>query len=269
MASVCVCVHVSGATKYYLAARQSLASVLDRTRFDIVAVAGAGPRWLLPGHPRVQVQTLPETGQNGHRSAPFLRKFLAIEACLRSTDARHLMILDADTVVTTNIDTAVVERSLDGLPLGMAEQSTIRGSTMDRSDFLDHYRRHSLAWIAPGVAAPDVERFRFFNSGVVLGARDELERLANWARETVDRTGPRHEIGSHMIADQDYFQVWTNSLHPGTCRTLSWKWNHCEHWDENFPRRGAYVLHFSNFCNGPTSRTLARMAWRSSRWTSN
>ena len=62
-----------------------------------------------------------------------------------------------------------------------------------------------------------------------------------------------------MISDQDYFQVWTNNLYPGSCRELSWEWNHCEYWDTGFPRTGARIAHFSNFCNGPARDTAARM----------
>jgi hypothetical protein len=267
MARVCVCVTVSGGWKNYFAARQALVSVLDRTPFDVFAAVGSGPGWLLPAHPRLQVTRVADPSSGEHRSAPFLRKFNGISAGLRHTDADYLVVLDADTVVTGRIDVANVERALDGLPLAMAEQTGIRGSAMGRAGFMDHYRAHTLAWIAPAVAPPRLERFRFFNSGVVLGARAEFERLTAWALDTIGRLGPRHEVGRHMIADQDYFQAWTNTLHPGSCRTLGWEWNHCEHWDEGFPRRGALICHFSNFCNGPTARTLARMAWARRPWT--
>ena len=67
---------------------------------------------------------------------------------------------------------------------------------------------------------------------------------------------------SHMLADQDYLRLWTNSRHPGSCTTLAWDWNHCEHWDDGFPRRGARIVHASNFCRGPRPAGSLRLAAR-------
>ena len=85
------------------------------------------------------------------------------------------------------------------------------------------------------------------------------ERLLPWAFQTIARQPGDHQIGEHMIADQDYFQYWANRLHPGTCAELPWYWNHCEYWDESFPRLGVLFAHFSNFCNGPADDTPARI----------
>jgi hypothetical protein len=252
--------HVSGQLAYFLAARQSLASLVERTPFEILVAAGPGARWTLPKDERIRICALTDSTDPQHRAAPFLQKFRAIRAAAGQTAAKYLIVLDADALVVRRLDERIVEQQIAGYRLAMAEQPTIRGSAMGRPQFLDHYCRHSLAWIAPEAMAPDVERFRFFNSGVVLGLTEELGRLGDWALETIRRTGPEHRVGQHMVADQDYFQVWANSLHPGSCRTLGWEWNHCEHWDDKFPRRDAYVLHYSNFCQGPTARTLLRMA---------
>lgn len=263
--SVCVCTLVSGGATYYLAARQALASVRDQTPFDAVVVVGAGPKGLLPAYPRLRVRSLPTASPRGSRAAPFLAKFLALEACLDATSADYVMLLDADTVVAEPLDDALIERALDGRSLAMVEQTVVRGSDMDRAAFLRHYRDHALAWIDPNRTPPDLEDFRYFNSGVVLGTREELMRLTTWALALVRRPGASHQIGQHMITDQDYFQFWANTLHADRCRTLGWEWNHCEHWDEDFPRTGARVLHFSNFCHGPTVRSVARMAWHRRR----
>jgi GT2 family glycosyltransferase len=40
---------------------------------------------------------------------------------------------------------------------------------------------------------------------------------------------------------------------------LPWQWNHCEHWDEGFPREAALIAHLSNFMNGPTPDTISRL----------
>jgi hypothetical protein len=45
---------------------------------------------------------------------------------------------------------------------------------------------------------------------------------------------------------------------------LPWPWNHCEHWDSGFPHEGAYILHFSNFCQGPSFMNMVRM-WAARR----
>jgi hypothetical protein len=61
-----------------------------------------------------------------------------------------------------------------------------------------------------------------------------------------------------MVADQDYFQFWVNTLYPDA-RRHPWYWNHCEHWHPAFPRLGTLIAHFSNFCHGPVAATPTRM----------
>jgi hypothetical protein len=193
------------------------------------------------------------------RAGSFLLKFDALEACLRATDAPTLLLLDADAVLVAPTTATQVETALAGRGLAMVEQTGIRGSGMGRADFLDHYARHSLAFLAPSAPSPEAESFRFFNSGVVIGTRQELRALATWARTAIEASGREHRVGEHMIADQDYYQVWVNHVHRGSCTELDWSWNHCEHWHEDFPRPGARILHFSGFCRGPTRETVARM----------
>jgi hypothetical protein len=124
---------------------------------------------------------------------------------------------------------------------------------------MDHFVRHSVAWIAPEAPLPGLDAFRFFNSGVVIGRREAWEELCLWATSAIERTGPAHTVGEHMIADQDYVQVWASCIRPGSFRTLGWEWNHCEHWDDGFPRVGARIAHFSNFTFGPGRRQWLRM----------
>jgi hypothetical protein len=133
---------------------------------------------------------------------------------------------------------------------------------MTRADFLEHYERHPLVWLGDGTPPPTREAFRYFNSGVLLARRDGLEPFVAWALERMRAAGDAHQVGAHMIADQDYLQLWTNTLAPGSCTTLSWQWNHCEHWDEGFPRRGARIVHASNFCRGPRRLAGLRLATR-------
>jgi hypothetical protein len=155
----------------------------------------------------------------------------------------------------------MLELALEGRSLGMVEQPGIRGSGMEHSDFLSHYRDHTLQWFENSRdPAPDPNDFRFYNSGVVVGRREAFAAVVDWAIASIRGTDREHQVGEHMIADQDYFQYWCNRLHPLSCTPLPWYWNHCEHWDVSFPRRGALVTHFSNFCAGPR-RLLSQRMW--------
>lgn len=194
-----------------------------------------------------------------HRSWGFLGKFRALEACIKNSDEDLLLFLDADALLLQPLDDRMVHKALNEHLLGMVEQTTITGSTMSRAAFWEHYRRHSLTFIAPDLAPPALSSFRYFNSGVILGHRLAIAAVTRWALDEISRSSSDHNIGRHMIADQDYFQVWTNNLYPGTCQELPWKWNHCEYWDAGFPRSRARIAHFSNFCNGPAPDTASRM----------
>ena len=127
---------------------------------------------------------------------------------------------------------------------------------MTREDFRSHYANYSLAWISPDTAPPCIDNFRYFNSGVILGHRSEFSKVVSWAINTISRSEKDHQVGEHMIADQDYFQLWANNFRFGCCTTLPWYWNHCQLWDKQFPRPGAFILHFSNFCLGPDSHQI-------------
>jgi hypothetical protein len=250
---------VHGRKRYFRAAREAVRSVLDHTGFDVFAAVGAGGGPRLPASARVRKLRLPATSGDGDRAAGFLLKFAALEQCLDATRARTILLLDADAVFVRRVEAAELDAALDGHPLGMVEQTGIRGSSMGRSQFLDHYVRHSLDFLAPGEPPPPLADFRFFNSGVVIGRREELASLVSWARARMAATEGEHRVGEHMIADQDYFQVWANHVRRNFCAGLDWSWNHCEHWDEPFPRAGARIAHFSNFCRGPRRADIGRM----------
>ena len=152
-----------------------------------------------------------------------------------------------------------LRRALCGHDFGMVEQARITGSDADRAYFLDHYIDHTLKWFGHRGPPPALDAFRYFNSGLVLARREPLGEFLAWCEDVLGKAPAHHRVGAHMIADQDYFQFWTNTLHPGSCATLEWRWNHCEHWHQGFPRSGALVQHFSNFCHGPTDHGIARM----------
>lgn len=254
---------IHGHPTYYLAGRQAVLSVLRRSGFNVFVVTDHMYKTGLLRRKRLLVRPLGQV-EHGVRARRFLAKFQAINTLLQHTESELVMLLDADAVLVRNITADDVRRALDGRGLGMVEQTTILNSTMSRVDFLQHYQKHSLAWLDPEAQAPPLEGYRFYNSGVVLAQRKELERLSAWAQEMLAKRPGDHIVGEHMVADQDYFQYYANNLYPHSCRELPWQWNHCEHWDQGFPRPGAYVVHFSNFCMRPGWRQLRRIrdTWR-------
>lgn len=250
-----------GKRLYYEIGCQAVASMLNRTDFEIFLAVDHNNIQRLNLKPsfRIHIEPIFYRKPVSHRSIPFLLKFRALQACLNHSKAEQIVLMDADTVVVTDIGGKDIHDALNGYDFGMVEQRTIKGSSMTRREFLDHYQRHTLAWFDPSAHPPALDDFRFYNSGIVLGKHSAFEALVNWAITTMNCKADHHQVGHHMIADQDYFQYWTNTLHPGCCQTLPWKWNHCQHWDHGFPDPGSVVLHFSNFCKGPDRLHLLRM----------
>ena len=253
----CVCFLIHGSDAYYEAGCEAVRSVLNLTDFPVFVSCDDSSRLKLSS-PRLRV-TEYNRYPGVHRSWRFLGKFRALEACLRSSNEDLLLFLDADALLLQPLDDRCLRIALNQYPLGMVEQTTVTGSVMNRAAFWEHYRQHSLAFIAPDMTPPKPSVFRYFNSGVILGHRSAIAAITHWALTEIGRNSSDHNIGQHMITDQDYFQVWTNNLFPGTCRELSWEWNHCEYWDSGFPRKGLSIAHFSNFCNGPAADTAERM----------
>jgi hypothetical protein len=259
MAEVVVCILVHGPENYYRTGRQTALSVLEHSDFDVFMVHGSrSDMGLKPNHRLHLYPLLTEAGYC-YRARPFLRKFHALQACLENKRNSFLMLLDSDAIFVHTISKQMVERALGAKNLAMVEQKTILGSKMSRRDFLDHYIHHTIAWLDPAATPPSVGVFRFYNSGVVLGRRKTFQNLVTWAISIMNKKKGDHTVGEHMIADQDYFQFWTNTQEPGCCTTLPWYWNHCIHWDRGFPLNGAYILHFSNFCSKPTFFQLMQM----------
>lgn len=253
----CVCFFIHGSDAYYEAGREAVRSVLELTNFPVFVTCDDRTRLNVSSRRLHVVEYNRYSG--AHRSWRFLGKFRALEACARSSTEDLVVFMDADALLLEPLDDRRIRTALNQHPLGMVEQTTITGSAMGRAEFWEHYRQHSLGFIAPNLAPPSPSSFRFFNSGVVLGTRRTIAAISQWALSEIRRSGSDHSIGQHMIADQDYFQVWANNLYPGTCQELQWEWNHCEYWDAPFPRRGARIVHFSNFCKGPAPDTAARM----------
>ncbi|MSX01944.1 MAG: glycosyltransferase [Actinobacteria bacterium] len=255
--SVCACLIAVGDEKYFKAAAQAARPILGLTDLELV-IATDRPDWegFLPD-PRLTVLKLDDPGP-GDRAARFLSKFAGLEAALQASDSDYLLLLDGDTRVVAPITGSEIAGLLGDRDFAMVEQRTIRGSQMDRSSFRRHYIDHSLRFIAPDAVPPSEAEFRFFNSGVVVARRQALEELLRFARgQIVAADDTPHQVGEHMIADQDYFQYWVNTKRPGSCMEIDSDWNHCFWWDDPWPLPTARILHFSNFCNGPTDDLLA------------
>jgi GT2 family glycosyltransferase len=261
------CMLVHGDAAYARVARMAVESLLSDSDFDVLVMHGEGPVDAWPRQPRLHRQRIECPAAADHRAQRFLLKFQALQACLARIDAPWVVNVDADVVLARPLRGRDVAAALDGAGLGMVEQTCIRGSSMDRAAFLEHYRMHSLAAIAPAAAAPPLDAFRYYNSGVVVASAATLGALVSWALDAIARHDGDYQSGEHMITDQDFFQYWANQMHPESSRELPWYWNHCEHWDEGFPRRGVLFAHFSNFCLGPAGSTVRRMRRLRRPWT--
>jgi len=256
--SVCVCLLVHGSREYFAVAGEAVTSILDNSRFDVFAALGGGGR-LRSWSPRLRRTRLDTAEAGAGRPYRFLLKFKAVQRCLEETSHDHIILMDADVVLATALSEADLVAALGRAGIGMVVQPRVRGGETGPAELHDHYLRHAHALIVPDQPVPNRAAFRYFNSGVVVARREALEPLVDWALADIAGKRGRHEIGVHMVADQDYFQVWANVLRPGDCTELPWSWNHCEHWDDGFPRDDAVFAHFSNFCNGPAATTRARM----------
>jgi hypothetical protein len=249
---------VHGDEGYFAVAAQAIRSVLRHSDFD-VHIGFVGDAGRLPRAARVSL--VPIDGQYGDMGRPyrFLAKFLALRDCLASGSHDFVILMDADAMLARGLSEATLRTHLGSAGLGMVEQTAVTGSGMDRAAFLQHFENHAAPVILQRPSGLSVEDFRYYNSGVVVAARSVWERLVPWAIDHVAQARGTHEIGEHMVADQDYFQVWANILEPENCTALPWYWNHCEHWDARFPHRGVLFAHFSNACRGPRFDTPARM----------
>jgi len=264
MSDVVVCILATGDSAYFKASALAAQSVLKHTDFDVFLAHGAESAPDIAAGSRVCILPLRHRLQ-GERSAPFLAKFNALQACIEGSPHPYILALDADAVLVNRISSSAIAAVLEDRELAMVEQPRIVGSHMRRQEFLDHYIRHTNVWFGNTSEIPQLDSFRFYNSGVVIGQREGLRRFLAWAQTQLARKTGDHRVGKHMISDQDYYQYWTNAINPGACTTLPWTWNHCEYWDEAFPRSGARILHFSNFCLRPTRFQLGEMAFLSRR----
>ncbi|HED12753.1 MAG TPA: hypothetical protein ENI62_03730 [Gammaproteobacteria bacterium] len=256
--NVWVCITAIGNHHYHDAAKITLRSVLRNCPFPVFLGVDTPERPYWAEHPRVITELLPQWDSVLGRPA-FLAKFTTLSRLVAQHPDAYILQLDADTLLVDELSCKDIRNQLRDHPFAMLEQTTIKGSSNDRNFFLNHYINHTMVWFGGNTKAPPVEKFQYFNSGVVLSTGPIMLTFLEWCTSVIERKPNHHRVGRHMIADQDYFQYWLNTLHPGQCNTLPWYWNHCEHWHDSFPKPGTLICHFSNFCNGPDIDTVNRM----------
>ena len=189
----------------------------------------------------------------------FIHKFKIWEETLSKSDAQFFLHLDADASVTATFSLTSLLNELGDKSIGMVQQSKVLGiNPLGKKELYDHYVKVSHQAVNGVAPPPLLQDFKYFNSGVVLFRRKSLENFLAWASEIL-LVMPR-EIDGNMVADQDMLQVFANEIVPEEVKELDWKWNHCQWWDENFPSSHAHIIHMSNFCQGPTSIQMSKLA---------
>ena len=253
---------VHGAPSYFKAFNLSVKSLLEYSDLNIFIYTDNKSLLEIPSSERIRIKIFHNDKDSSDRAHRFLLKFQGVSECFERSDCTHVLMLDVDTLINKRLSSNDLISALNGRSIGMVEQTTIRGSTMSRKDFLEHYTNFSLKFIDPLLQRPDLEHFRFYNSGVVLAEKTELLKMIHWTLDKIESKNEKHAVLQHMIADQDYFQFWSNNVNPEGVTELSWHWNHCEHWDADFPKKEAYIFHFSNFCEGPHDKCFIEMKSR-------
>ena len=257
--SVLAIISVSGKPEYFRAAETCARSLLDHTPFAII-VGSDEPEKFSVAHPERLTTLSVEKVEPDNRSSRFMSIFTTAVAALNNTPATHCLLLDADCLVVDDLEENDVVSALADFDFGLAEQTTIRGSTMGRPDFLRHFSEVGLPVIDPEAGEPHGDDFRYWNSGVVLARSSALLELSEFALSSWAKNPEAHVNGESVVTDQDYFQYWGAIHRPGSFHTLSTDWNHCYWWDLDYPRPTARIRHYSNFTLGPSESTLDHMA---------
>lgn len=245
----------TGDESYFTAASAAARSLLLHTDLDVAIVSPHPERVAIVQNSRLRRITV-TAADFGRRADPFLGKFTALEAVLRETTHEVLLMLDSDCCVSRPFKSDELLSALGSADIALAEQRGIRGTTMARPEFLEHYLRVSLPGVLEDGTEPEPGSFRYFNTGVVLGTRTAWTELLTFATRvsSPDRT---LEVEGNMVADQDIIQVWLHTRDSVRIAELeSHLWNACELWCDVQPDL-ARIIHRSNFCQGPSDDLLA------------
>jgi hypothetical protein len=251
--------YIMGEKRYYEVGREAIHSILQQTKFDVV-VGCDDPSQLREFRTR-RVRFVPVMlSGDAYAGRTLLFKLESLHLAQPLFDSyRFVLCLDPDTVLIRPLTDQNIEAALANRTMGLVEQGLPSHATTTKTDLWENYLLGLRLLQGEDVQVPDSTSFRYYNGGVVLAEVNELRKFSAWARPLAHRIGPGHDFGPVFVADQHYFQVWANHLHPERIIRLPWSWNYCEHWDEGFNPREATILHFSNYCLGPASTTVQRM----------
>lgn len=249
-----VCLLATSRPAYAFAVRQAVLALLAHTPFDVIVGCDDIGALLLPEHPRVTTIDIaaPPSTKPGDR---FLAKFALFAEVLASRADTHFLMVDSDAVLVSTIGDDDVAEALGGKMIGMAEQPGTIPDGTTREDLYRHYRNVTFAALGAGPAPAPSDRFRYYNSGIVLFSREGLETFLDWYW----RHEKRAAFGDFMIADQDYLQIFANEVLPGDVAELPGHFNHSPLWHEDYPRDDAVFCHLSNYCNAPDPGGLLGM----------
>ena len=220
-----------GSPKYRIAAWQTALISSKKSNFEVflgidVGVDGGIKEVELPFE-LVQLNN----GRGNFRAQPFLQKFELWREMLNRSNAEILIHLDADAVMVKELTAEAVKKVLGDFDLGMVEQGQIIGeSKFGKIELYQHYLHHTHRYIAPDLDPPSLDDFTFFNSGVVIFRRAELERFLDWFESVSVKLDGTYSLGEHMIADQDFLQIWANEIRPSGSTKLPPTFNHSPLW---------------------------------------
>lgn len=247
-----------GSDQYFHAAAATARSILINTDLDVV-LASPDPNRVplvdVPRLTRLQVDGI----DRGRAADAFVGKFEALAAVLHGFTHDVIVMIDADCVVSRPWTSSECASLIKDTDFALAEQTSTRGTSMSRPEFLAHYCAVSLPGVAPHAPKPTLEEFRYFNTGVVIGRRSAWQELVNFARE-LTHSDNLLEVEGRMVADQDIIQVWLNSIRRATVfELLPEEWNASDLWCDIDEQR-ARVIHNSNFCQGPSDEHMKAIA---------
>ena len=252
MSRLRICILAHGRDEYVLSARQTVFSCLQHSDLPISVVHEPRTRDAWPHDPRVTLIPLPELDV-GSLTRRFLVKFTALDLCRERSSESTALMLDADAVLVGRVTEDELLGAMGGRPMAMAEQEWLRTGGWQRAEHLELYRRNALATICPESAPPALEAFHFFNSGFLLLDFAAFGAFRQWFGEVWPKASQLIALRRNvLVTDQDFLQVWAHQVRKDACAVLPWHFNHCWHWHRDYPAKGAKVLHFSNFLQGPS-----------------
>ncbi len=228
------------------------------TPFDVVVATDSPDFFARDPHNRLTIQPLKKGEED--RPSRFIQKISGVLNIPELKRYDKVMLIDADAVVVAPISGFDIEKNLAAADFALVEQKMIRGSSMNRQRFFEHFCRYALPAIAPLSKAKDFPRFRYWNSGVVFARTEPLVELAKFVERGFSDGSALHSPEGELVGDQDYFQYWLGREAGPRFRELPIEWNDCYWWNPEFPSPQSRIVHFSSFTQPPDQRTIQQMS---------